>query len=292
VLGAIAWMRGDSAAYRADRVAAERVQPRPVDFFAEIAEAAARQRRYADAVTMGQLAVHEDSQSSRALGVLADNQLRTGDMVNGRSNLERAFALDPYNLWHKNTLDLLDQLKTFKTTETSRFRIVAPPEESALLTTYLIPLLDEAYDSLSKRYGFTPRGPVRVELYRHHADFSVRTMGIAGLGALGVSFGNLLALDAPSSRQRGEFNWGSTAWHELTHAFTLGLSEHRAPRWFSEGLSVLEERRGLDMREKVNLMSGRMTVVMVLFFFPALLIFVAGPAFMSILRALADVNAR
>ena len=41
----------------------------------------------------------------------------------------------------------------------------------------------------------------------------------------------------------GEFNWGSTAWHELAHTFTLGLSQYRAPRWFSEGLSVLEERR-------------------------------------------------
>ena len=176
-------------------------------------------------------------------GLLGTNELRSGKIEQGRARLERAFAIDPFNVWHKNTLDLLDSLKTFKTTETSHFRIVAPPEESALLTTYLVPLLDEAYDSLSKRYGFTPRGPVRVELYRHHADFSVRTMGITGLGALGVSFGNLLALDAPSSRQRGEFNWGSTAWHELTHAFTLGLSEHRAPRWFSEGLSVLEERR-------------------------------------------------
>lgn len=53
-----------------------------------------------------------------------------------------------------------------------------------------------------------------------------------------------------------------------------------------ETLSVLEERRGLDLREKVNLLSGRMTVVMVLFFFPALLIFVAGPAFTSIIKAL------
>lgn len=57
-----------------------------------------------------------------------------------------------------------------------------------------------------------------------------------------------------------------------------------------EALSVLEERRGLDLREKVNLISGRMTVVMVLFFFPALLIFVAGPAVVSILRAMADVT--
>lgn len=59
-----------------------------------------------------------------------------------------------------------------------------------------------------------------------------------------------------------------------------------------EALEVLEERRTLDLREKVNLMSGRMTVVMVLFFFPALLIFVAGPAFLSILRALADVTSK
>jgi tight adherence protein C len=57
-----------------------------------------------------------------------------------------------------------------------------------------------------------------------------------------------------------------------------------------ETLAVLEERRSLELREKVNLLSGRMTVVMVLFFFPALLIFVAGPAFISIIEALADVT--
>lgn len=56
-----------------------------------------------------------------------------------------------------------------------------------------------------------------------------------------------------------------------------------------EALAVLETRNSLDLREKVNLVSGRMTVVMVLFFFPALLIFVAGPAAISILKAFADV---
>ena len=50
-------------------------------------------------------------------------------------------------------------------------------------------------------------------------------------------------------------------------------------------LKVIEERHGLDMREKVGLISGRMTVVMVLFFFPALLIFSAGPAVIAFLHA-------
>jgi tetratricopeptide (TPR) repeat protein len=243
VLGAIAWMRGDSVGYHAARTAAERVQRQPVDFYAEIAEAAARQRRYADAVAMGQAAVHEDSQSSRAFGVLADNQLRTGDMAGGRTNLERAFTLDPYNLWHKNTLDLLDNVRSFKTISTPRFQLVAPPEEAAYLALYLGPLLEAAYDTFAVRYQFHPPTPIRVELFSRHADFSVRTVGLTGLGALGVSFGPVLILDSPRARAVGELNYGSTAWHELAHTFTLGLSKHRVPRWISEGLSVLEERR-------------------------------------------------
>jgi tetratricopeptide (TPR) repeat protein len=243
VLGAIAWMHGDSGSFAAARAAAERVQPHPVDFYAEIAEAAARQRRYADAVAMGEAAVRADSQSARALGVLADNQLRTGDMVGGRANLERAFALDPYNLWQKNTLDLLDNARAFKTISTARFKLVAPASEAEYLALYLGPLLEAAYDTFATRYGYRPPTPIRVELYGRHADFSVRTVGLTGLGALGVSFGPVLVLDSPQARAVGELNYGSTAWHELAHTFTLGLSKHRVPRWISEGLSVLEERR-------------------------------------------------
>jgi tight adherence protein C len=53
-------------------------------------------------------------------------------------------------------------------------------------------------------------------------------------------------------------------------------------------LSVIEDRREMELREKVNLVSGRMTVVMVLFFFPALMIFVAGPSWISLIRGLSS----
>jgi tight adherence protein C len=57
-------------------------------------------------------------------------------------------------------------------------------------------------------------------------------------------------------------------------------------------LKVIEERRGLDMREKVNVTSGRMTMVMVLFFFPALLIFSAGPAVLSFMHAFSGATGK
>ena len=243
LLGATAWLTGDSTEYSRALAAARRINPRPSDFFAELAEAAARQRRYADGVRLAREALALDSSSTRALGLVGSNELRAGNMEEGRARLERAFEIDPFNLWHKNTLDLLDRLRTFRTIERGHFRFVAPPKEAELLVTYLSPLLDEAFDKLAQRYDYRPSAPIRLELYERHADFSVRTVGLTGLGALGVSFGPVLAMDAPSARQRGDFNWGSTAWHELTHAFTLGLSESRAPRWLSEGLSVLEERR-------------------------------------------------
>jgi tetratricopeptide (TPR) repeat protein len=243
MLAATAWLREDSAGYARARAAVLRVHPRPAGFYSTVAEAVARHRRYAEAERFAAEGVALDSTDSAALGTLGINELRRGNITGGRAHLERAFARDPFHVWYKNTLDLLDQLAGFRSITVGRFQIVAAPAEAELLAMYLGPLLEEAYASMAARYDYRPPTPIRIELYRRHADFSVRTVGLAGLGALGVSFGTVLVMDAPSARDPGSFNWGTTAWHELAHTFTLGLSAHRVPRWFSEGLSVLEERR-------------------------------------------------
>ena len=49
-------------------------------------------------------------------------------------------------------------------------------------------------------------------------------------------------MDSPTARELDHFNWGSTLWHEFTHIITLQMTENKVPRWFSEGLSVFEER--------------------------------------------------
>lgn len=53
---------------------------------------------------------------------------------------------------------------------------------------------------------------------------------------------------------------------------------------------LLQNRRKLDLQEQVNKMSGKMSLVMMVFLFPALLIVVAGPALMSISTALGNLG--
>lgn len=169
--------------------------------------------------------------------------LRMGQMAEGRAEVEKSFKGDPFNVWAKNTLDLLDTMADYKETKRGPFVIKASARESDVLSIYAASLLEEAASKLSEKYRFTPNGPITVELFQNHDDFAVRALGLPGLGALGVCFGQVVAQDSPSARESGEFNWGSTLWHEYTHVITLQMTNYRVPRWFTEGLSVYEERR-------------------------------------------------
>ncbi len=243
VLAATRYLQGDHAAYEEARDRALALNPRYAGLHNTLAELSARNRLYFEAADFAGRALELDPKSWRGFALLGINQLRIGMIEEGKANLETAFAGDPFDIWTKNTLDLLDTFEEYDEARTERFLVTIDGKESELLSLYFAELAEEAYDRLAMRYGFRPRTPVRVEVYRSHADFSVRTVGLVGLGALGVSFGPVIAMDSPSARDAGEFNWGSTFWHELAHTFHLSMSEHRVPRWFSEGLAVYEERR-------------------------------------------------
>lgn len=51
---------------------------------------------------------------------------------------------------------------------------------------------------------------------------------------------------------------------------------------------LMQDKRRTELQEKVGKLSGKMTVVMVLFLFPALLVVVGGPGFLAIIRALSQ----
>ena len=236
-------LRGDLEKFQEVRARVLTLNPRYSGLDAKLAELAVQTRRYGDAVIRAEAAVELDPYSWTAWGLLGMNELRLGDVEQGRTHLMRAFEGDPYNPWFKNNLDLLDTFERFEIHETDHFELFLHGTESDLLATYLAPIAEEAYESLARRYGGEPLLPVRAELFPSHADFSVRTLGEAGLGALGVSFGRVLVMDSPGARERGDYNWASVFWHELSHTFHLAISDNRVPRWFSEGLAVHEQRK-------------------------------------------------
>jgi tetratricopeptide (TPR) repeat protein len=218
------------------------LNPKDALFYVTVSDLLSTRRFYAEAAEYADRGVTVDPLSWPAFGAKGLNELRVGRMEEGRANLEIAFAGDPFNLWYKNTLDLLDLMDTFYVERSDRVTVLVDPEDGQAMAIYLLDMAERAYASLSERYGYEPVPPVRVEAFRRSADFSVRTVGLAGLGALGVAFGTVVAMDSPSARGPGGYHWASTLWHEMAHVVHLGMTDHYVPRWVSEGLAVHEER--------------------------------------------------
>ncbi len=209
--------------------------------------------RYREAVDLYQKAVELDPELATAHRDLGINQLRVNNVFAARYHLQKAYDLDPYDAQTVNTLRLLDDLDKMRVSSVDvpdendpermigRVLIRLDREDADALEPYVVDLAIRAVQLFSKRYDFTLRKPMVVELYHDHDDFGVRTVSTPGIGLLGVTFGYLTAMDSPKARAAGDFHWGSTLWHEMAHVFTLEATNHRLPRWFSEGLSVYEE---------------------------------------------------
>jgi tetratricopeptide (TPR) repeat protein len=219
------------------------INPRWGELYETLSHFANNTRRYTQAVEFSRQAIKLQPRLWSAHLSLGNALLRTGQAEEGRKEVEESFEGDPFNVWAKNTLDLLDTMKEYRETKRGPFVLKTAPKETDVISVYAGDLLEEVSSKLAAKYKFTPKNPIWVEFFPDHADFAVRTLGLPGLGALGVCFGQVIAQDSPAARPSGEFNWGSTLWHEYTHVVSLQITDHLIPRWFSEGLSVYEERR-------------------------------------------------
>lgn len=203
-----------------------------------------RQRRFDVAAELATKAIAIDPTDDQSYVIQGVNLMNLGREAEAKVAFEAsAKAAKQWNdVTRENFLQVLEVLETFVETKGERFVIRQHPEESAVLTPYLLPLLERAWKDLSAKYGFTPQGPVLVESFHRHDDFSARSVGVPNIPALGVCFGQVITLDGPLSRGVGEFSWARTAWHEFAHVVTLQMSKGQVPRWLTEGLSVHEEK--------------------------------------------------
>ena len=179
VLAATHFLQDRHDDFEAVRQQVRALNPNYPGLLTTVADMAVQTRRYADAVALAAEAVAIDPYSWKARGILGINQLRVGDIEEGRAELERPSRGDPFNPWYKNTLDLLDTFERYRIRETGHFRIAIDGREADLLAPHVAELAEEAYRTLAERYQYEPPTPIRLELFPSHADFSVRTVGLA-----------------------------------------------------------------------------------------------------------------
>ena len=219
----------------------QKVNPAYGEAYATVARQLELHYRYEDAVIYYRKAIEADPRFWAAHSALGIDLMRLGKEEEPFKKLELSYNNGYRDAATVNSLRLLDSYKNFATFRDATSILKLNKAEAPLLLPYIQPELHTILATYEKKYRMKLPGPVQVEVYPDHEDFAVRTTGMPGLGALGVTFGEVVAMDSPSARKPGDFNWGSTLWHEMSHVFILTATNHRVPRWFTEGLAVHEE---------------------------------------------------
>lgn len=239
VRAAVRYMEGDEKGFKKAKRSVLDRNDKYSEMFTIIGEYADWEHRYPDMIEMGRKAIQIDPTDARARAMLGMNLLRMGEEEKGLEQLRKAWQRDRYNVRVYNTLNLYDDVipEHYEDFEEGPFEFRMHKKERPLLERYVPRTLRRAYRDMKKRYGYTPEGPVRFELFANQQHFATRTTGLPRLGVQGVCFGKVVTALSPGG---GPFNWGQITWHELAHVFHIQMSENRVPRWFTEGLAEYE----------------------------------------------------
>ncbi len=236
-------LRGDTAAFAEVELRAHKINARPSNFYLAVSEGLALRFRYPDAASMALKAVGADPNNAAANAELGTALLRLGNSGQARRYLERAYERDAFNLFVANTLSLLDEAAEFREMDSEHIRLRIHRSEADILGPAMLREAEAAFRAMASRYPYRPQDKIVIEAYNDADDFAVRVAGVPHIGLLGVSFGDVLAVNTPEARGDTPYNWARTLWHEIAHTMAIGTSDFRVPRWLTEGLSVYEEQR-------------------------------------------------
>ena len=255
LLGALAYVEDKQPEFEQNIQKVLSLSPNYGEAYRQAGELAAHNYRFDEAVVLVRKGLALDPRNPRALTDLGTHLLRTGDEQGARTALEQSFKEHPYDVVSYNLLQMMDTLDKFITVRDGDFIIRMDKSDAPVMQDSVVALAKQAMAAMTKRYQFTPKGPILIEIFPKHDDFAVRNVGLPGMiGALGACFGRVVTMDSPKARPPGEFMWEGTLWHELAHVITLQMSNQRVPRWLTEGISEYEETvarpewaRGMDV---------------------------------------------
>jgi tetratricopeptide (TPR) repeat protein len=216
VLAALAIFDRDQAAYAKARDAVLGFDPRDGRFFSQLSDLLGYLHLYpeGDAVLVeGAKRLPDDPYVQGALGL---SKLRLGDEVAGRAALEKAWKKDKYNERTLNVRQLYsDRIEPhYAERVQGDLTLRLPAESQALLAPDYLSAIAAARKGLDKGYGIKI-SPLRIEMDADPDEYTVRTVGVPSLGALGVCYGPVITTLGPYTRTH---TYNQVTWHDIAHS--------------------------------------------------------------------------
>lgn len=213
-----------------------------------VGKALSEQRQYADA------ARYLEEATKRAPR-LADGWIELGllEVQAARDDralaaLEKAEALDPFNVRAANSLKLVRDVAGFSRIESDHFIVRYRPGVDLALAREMPQILERIYARVTGDKPGGIRYPLNfktvIELMPDHQWFSVRITGMPKVHTMAAATGPLIAMEAPRLGEKntvGAYDWARVVQHEFTHTVSLARTNNRLPHWFTEASAVYLE---------------------------------------------------
>lgn len=234
----------------ADRALAEldKVSPNTYLGYLYVGKALAEQRQYADAARYLEEATKRAPRLADAWIELGLLEVQAARDERALAALEKAEALDPFNVRAANSLKLVRDVAGFSRIETDHFIIRYRPGVDLALAREMPAILERIYARVTGDKPGGIRYPLNfktvIELMPDHHWFSVRITGMPQVHTMAAATGPLIAMEAPRLGDQntvGAYDWARVIQHEFTHTVTLARTSNRLPHWFTEASAVYLE---------------------------------------------------
>lgn len=247
--GALQFIRGDEPALAARIAEADAIAPGRSDALILAGSILSNAYQKAAAEELLKQALKRTPWEQEARHELGDIYINEGREADAMAVLDEAYKTDPYNIKTVNFLRLLEEIARYQKVQTEHFIFYFDGDADPIVADQIGPYMEEVYKDVTSVFQYEPPMKIIVQVYPNDDEFSVRLAGVPGIENFGVSFGRVLATIAPRrGTKQGNFNFARVLKHEFVHTVNLLQTNHRTPRWLTEGLAVWQE--GVPFRFK------------------------------------------
>ena len=225
----------------------------PAEGYYEVGRALSEARQYGPAAEFLKVASQRAPAWASPLIDLGLMSVQSAEDAQAKDTLERAVALDPFNVRADNSLKLVTEMATYTRFESEHFIVRCKPGSGdELLAAEMLPVLEENHRIVCGTDGpglhFEPPFKTIIDLMPDHRWFGVRITGMPAIHTIAASTGPAIAMETPREGRNhlGTYDWQRVLRHEYTHTVGLTKTNNRIPHWFTEAQAVYMEQSPRD----------------------------------------------